>query len=208
LTPGAVKVHVVVTGPGDRLVLTSPQPLPVDERTFSQWLTARGEAYPTGVKVMLRELLPGFHTWLEVRSPEGIANLSAVGDAVDDILSLALIAVKGQEKSVETILKILPGSTAVMTRPPEAEIDWFDFEQPEEERAPQQPFEVYVQQLGPNPEAAQFLVRTIQAWDAAGRPDTSRLCLRGLPAGKPWQLSEGEFLIERPWTNFIVWYQD
>ena len=43
----------IPTGPGDRLVLTSPQALPVDEQTFSQWLTARGEAYPTGVKVMV-----------------------------------------------------------------------------------------------------------------------------------------------------------
>ena len=38
------------TGPGDRLVLTSQQALPVDEQTFSAWLTARGEAFPTGVK--------------------------------------------------------------------------------------------------------------------------------------------------------------
>ena len=207
--PPPIQIH---TGPGDRLVLTSQQPLPVDERTFSQWLAARGEAYPTGVKVKLWDLLPGFHTWLAVRSPDGIANLSAKGDAADDIVSLALIAVKGQEKSVETFLKILPGSAAAITRPPEAEIDWLNPEQPEEERAPEQPFEVSVQQLGPNPEAAQFLVRMIQAWDAAGKPNTSRLRVRGIPAGKPGQmpvhLLEGEFLIERPWTNFIVWYQD
>ena len=114
----------------------------------------------------------------------------------------------GQEKRVETFLKILPGSAAALTRPPEAEIDWLNTEQPEEERAPEQPFEVYVQQLGPNPEAAQFLVRMIQAWDAAGKPNTSRLRVRGIPAGNPVQLREGEFLIERPWTNFIVWYQD
>jgi protein-L-isoaspartate(D-aspartate) O-methyltransferase len=195
------------TGPGDRLVLSSQQPLPVDERTFSQWLTARGEAYPTGVKVMVGDLLPGFDTWLTVRSLDGIANLSAMGDAVEDIVSLALIAVKGQEKRVETFLKIMPGSAAAMTRPPEAEIDWLDTEKPEEE-APAQPFEIYIQQLGTDPEAAQFLVRMIQAWDAAGKPNTSRLRLRGIPAGNPVHLLEGEFLIERPWTNFIVWYQN
>lgn len=197
----------IPTGPGDRLVLTSLQPMPVDERIFSQWLTARGEAYPTGVKVMIWELA-GILTWLTIRSPDGIANLSAMGDAADDIVSLALIAMKGQGKRVETFLKILPGSAAAMTRPPDAEIDWLNFEQPEEEGAPEQPFEVYVQQLGSIPEAAQILVRMIQAWDAAGRPNNSRLRLRGIPAGKPVHLLEGEFLIERPWTNFIVWYQD
>jgi len=156
---------------------------------------------------MVGDLLPGFDTWLTVRSLDGIANLSAMGDAVEDIVSLALIAVKGQEKRVETFLKIMPGSAAAMTRPPEAEIDWLDTEKPEEE-APAQPFEIYIQQLGTDPEAAQFLVRMIQAWDAAGKPNTSRLRLRGIPAGNPVHLLEGEFLIERPWTNFIVWYQN
>jgi protein-L-isoaspartate(D-aspartate) O-methyltransferase len=198
----------IPTGPGERLVLTSLQPLPVDERTFSQWLTARDKAYPTGVKVMLWEFLNGFLAWLTVQSPDGIANLSAIGNAVDEIISLTLIAMQGPEKRVETFLKILPGSAAAMTRPPEAEIDWFNFEQPEEDRSPEQPFEVYVQQLGPDPEAAQLLVGMIRAWDAAGKPDSRRMRLRGLPAGKPGPSLEGGLLIKRPWTNFIVWYQD
>ena len=195
-------------GPGEGLVLTSLQPLPVDEPTFSQWLAASGEAYPTGVKVKGEELLPGFDTWLTVRSPDGLANLTATGDAANDVAPLGLIVVKGQEKRAEVFLKILPGSAAAMTRPPEAEIDWRNVEQPEEEGAPEQPFEVYVRQLGPISEAAHYLVGMIQAWDAAGKPNTSRMRLRGIPAGKPVHLLEGEFLIERPWTNFIAWYQD
>ena len=195
-------------GPGEGLVLTSPQPVPVDEPTFSQWLGVRGEAYPTGVKAKVGELLPGFDTWLTIRSPDGIANLTAMGDAANDVAPLALIVVNGQEKRAEAFLKILPGSAAVMTRPPEAEIVLLNIEQPEKEGALEQPFEVYVRQLGPTPEAVQYLVGMIQAWDAAGKPNTSRLRLRGIPAGKPVHLLGGEFLVERPWTNFIVWYQD
>jgi hypothetical protein len=52
----------------------------------------------------------------------------------------------------------------------------------------------------------------IQAWDSAGKPGTSRLRLRAVPSGNfgqmPSRLQEGQFLIERPWTHFIAWYQD
>jgi protein-L-isoaspartate(D-aspartate) O-methyltransferase len=207
--PPPVQIH---PGPGGRLVLTSQQSLPVDEQTFSEWLADRGAVYPTGVRATVWDFLPGFHTWLNLRSPDGIAILSGDGDAAEDIASLALIAVKGQAKSVETFVKILPGSAAVVTRPPGSVIQWFDPELPEKERVPEQPFEVTVQQLGPNPEAALFLVRMIQAWDAAGRPDINRLRARGFPAGTTGHFSlplrEGQCFDERPWTHFIAWYQD
>ena len=126
---------------------------------------------------------------------------------MDDLVSIALIAMNGQEKKADTFLKILPGSAAALTRPSEAELVWHIPEQPEKD-PPEQPFEFTVRQLGPTFEAAQFLVRMIQAWGAAGQPNTNRLRMRGIPAGKPVLLQEGEFLIERPWTHFIVWYQD
>ena len=70
----------IPTGSGNRLVLTGPQALPVEEQTFSQWLATRGEAYPTGVKVIVLEpLLVDFFTWLAVRSPHGIAKLFSHG---------------------------------------------------------------------------------------------------------------------------------
>lgn len=202
--PPPFQIH---TGRGERLLLTSQKSLPVDALTFSQWLTARREAIPTGVKGIVWDVINGFLSWLSVRSPHGIATLAAEGDAVDDLVSLALIAMNGQQKRADTFLKILPGSAAALTRRSEAELVWHIPELAEKD-PPEQPFEVYVQQLGPNPEAAQFLVRMIQAWEAAGKPNTSRLCMRGIPAGKSVHLLEGEFLIERPWTNFIVWYQD
>jgi hypothetical protein len=119
---------------------------------------------------------------LSARSPDGIANLAAEGDAVDDLVSLALIAMNGQTKKADAFLKLLPGSAAAMIRPSETELVWHVPEQPEKD-PPEQLFEVYVRQLGPTPEAAQYLVRMIQAWDAAGRPNNSQLRLRGIPAG-------------------------
>jgi protein-L-isoaspartate(D-aspartate) O-methyltransferase len=169
--------------------------------------TVGGGAFPTGVKTKLWDFLSSFHTWLNIQSPQGVGILSAQGDAVEEIVSLALIALGGQEKQVETFLKILPGSAAAITRPPGAKIEWFNPEKPPHK--PARPFEVYVQQLGPSPAAAQYLVRMIQAWDASGRPGTSRMRVRALPAAKPipTPLAEGEFLVERPWTNFIIWYE-
>ncbi len=192
-------------GPAGRLALNSPRPLAVEAETLSAWLGAPGEVLATGVKVLIWDLLGGFLAWQSARSPEDIRILSASGDAVQDALPLALLALGGRERRVEAFLQVLPGGAAALVRPPDEELHWHNIDNPDDNPGAL-PFEVCVRQLGPDPAAARHLAAMVQAWDAAGRPDSNRLRVRGLPAGSPLDLGPGEFLVERPWTWFVVSY--
>jgi hypothetical protein len=68
-------------------------------------------------------------------------------------------------------------------------------------------FELYVRNFGPGTNAAQLLLEYVQHWDQAGKPTSLSWKIRAIPAEAEYNSTDGEFLVNKPWTKLIISYQ-
>jgi hypothetical protein len=68
-------------------------------------------------------------------------------------------------------------------------------------------FEIYVRNFGSGTAAGQRLREHIQDWDQAGRPASAKWHIRAVPAESEYHPTDGEFLVDKPWTKLIIRYQ-
>lgn len=197
-------------GPDPRLFLLhfSGQDLPLEAERFAGWLNEEGKDWSTGMTTAFAELHDSFFPWITVRDlqvPGGTglaAGLCATGDLADKNLIPALFGRGGEWKQMNTFVWIEPGGAAAITRPPGVIPPLVDPNHPFDD----EPFELYIRQLGPSTSATERLLKHIQYWDRAGKPSSSRWHIRAIAAEKEYHPAEGEYLLERPYTKLVIHY--
>jgi protein-L-isoaspartate(D-aspartate) O-methyltransferase len=198
-------------GPDPRLCLFhAVEPgLPVSAGRFAEWLAGPAVDWPTGVVAAMPQLRSGLLTWLGLQAAQTAAptdsvgaSLNAQGDLADQAGLPALFGFGGEWKSRSAPLLIAPHGAAALVRTPGQVVPLMDLNHPQDE----EPFELYVRQLGPAEQAARQLVSVIQEWERSGRPDAADWQVRAIPAELPYQLVAGEYLLDRPWTRLLVRY--
>lgn len=198
-------------GPDPRLFLRSEagKGLPVGADTMFTWLNQAGKDWATGVQVTRYELEYGLLTWAGLQESQAkqqtglTADLCAMGDLADQNIIPSLAGVGGEWKAMYSGVLIEPDGLAAMMRPPGQIAPLIDVMRPDDNT----PFELYVRNLGPGTKAGQRMLKDIQSWDQAGKPTSLRWHIRGIPAETEYQLADGEFLLNKPWTKLIIRYQ-
>jgi len=197
-------------GPDPRLCLfhAGGEELPVKADRFASWLSELGSAWATGVTATMGEVGSNFLAWMALRGPQGDektgvgAALCAMGDLADQNLIPALSGLGGEWKRMTTVVMIEADGAAALTRPPGQTPPLVDINHPQDNL----PFELYVRQLGPGTRATRRVIGFVQDWDRAGRPESSRWHIRGLPAETEYAPAEGEYLLDRDWTKLVIRY--
>ena len=126
-----------------------------------------------------------------------------MGDLADKNLIPPLAGVGGEWKAMYSAVIIESDGMAAMMRPPGQVAPLIDVTHP----ADNAPFELYVRNFGQGTKAGQCLLEYIQNWDQAGRPNSSKWHIRGIPAESEDHRTDGEFLVNKPWTKLIISYQ-
>jgi hypothetical protein len=189
-------------GPDPRLFVSTSQELPIPTERLADWLNDARKDWATGVKVALREILDSLPIWLAIHEP-GFARLSAMGELAERGKIPPLLGFAGEWKSAHTVVLIESDGLAALMRPPGQVAPFEDLEKVYTDPTV---FELYVRQLGPGGNAARRLLKIIQDWDQAGKPASAALRLRAIPAEIDYSPTQGEYLLEKPWTKFVVRY--
>jgi protein-L-isoaspartate(D-aspartate) O-methyltransferase len=198
-------------GPDPRLFLISEpgKALPVEADTIAAWLSQVGEDWASGVTVARYELEWGLSAWIVLHESQAnqqtglSATLCAKGDLADQNVIPSLVGVGGEWKAMYSGVMIEPDGMAALMRPPGQIAPLTDIFHQEDNV----PFELYVRSLGPGKNAAQRLLEYVQNWDRAGRPNSSKWHIRVIPAETEYHPTDGEFLLNKPWTKLIISYQ-
>ena len=161
-------------GPDPKLKLhcRDASELPVSADRFYDWLSTSGQDWTTGITTTTIELRDSFFPWASrappVDDPGWRGQLVAHGDLAHQGLVSALYGFDGGGGSICVQVEIDADGAAALMRPPGQALPfWLDFEHPSDGPPA---FDLYVRQLGPGSGAAQRMVKRIQEWDRAGRP--------------------------------------
>lgn len=198
-------------GPDPRLFLISElgKALPVEADTIATWLSQEGQDWASGVTVARYELEWGFSTWVDLHELQagqqtGLpATLCAKGDLADQNIIPSLAGVGGEWKAMYSAVIIEPDGMAALMRPPGQTAPLINILHSEDNV----PFELYVRNFGPGSNAGQRLLEYVQNWDQAGKPTSTRWHLRAIPAETEYHPTDGEFVVNKPWTKLIISYQ-
>lgn len=198
-------------GPDPRLFVRSVPgtELPVGAETIFAWLSQESQDWASGVTVSRYELVWGLSHWiglqeLQAKQPGSLsATLVALGDVADQDIVPPLVGVGGEGKAMYSSVVIASDSIAAMMRPPGQTAPLVDMMHPDDNA----PFELFVRNFGPGTQAGQCMLEYIQDWSRAGKPTPLRWLIRGISAETEYHPSEGEFLVNKPWTKLIVRYQ-
>ena len=179
----------------------------VDERSISMdgaavygRLTGDSRDWATNVEVTVCDIISGLWSWLALCEPS-IGRVVAEGDLVEGDVVPPLIGVGGKWKSVSTVVLFEGAGMAALMRPPGESAPLANIN---ELFASVAPIALFVRQFGPDDSLAQRLIARIQAWDAAGRPSSGGVRVRAYPKDTGYVASEGEFVIEKEWTRFVL----
>ncbi len=189
-------------GPDPRLFVSTPQELPIPAERLADWLNDARKDWAAGVKVALREVMDGLPIWLAAHEP-GLARLSAMGDLADRGIIPPLVGFAGEWKSAHTVVLVESDGLAALMRSPGQVAPLEDLDKA---FADPTPFELYVRQFGPGGKAARRLLKIIQGWDQAGKPASASSHLRAIPAEIEYSPTQGEYLLNKPWTKSVISY--
>jgi protein-L-isoaspartate(D-aspartate) O-methyltransferase len=200
-------------GPDPRLCLFSEpgKELPVEADTIATWLSQESQDWASGVTVALHELLNDFSPWVDFHESRTKqqkrvgGSLAAMGDLADQDIIPSLFGFDGEWKTMYSAVMIEAEGVGALMRPPGQIAPLIDMLSPGDKH--NTTFEVYVRKFGTGTHAAQRLLKYIQDWDQAGRPGSSQWHIRGIPAEMEYHLTDGEFLVNKPWTKLIVNYR-
>ncbi len=130
-----------------------------------------------------------------------MVGLMAQGDFINREDIPAIYGWGGTSKMKFTLLALGKGGCAALVRPQGQTVPLMEWDRFEQDN---QPFEIIVRQFGQDESAAQKLLKWVQRWDQAGRPNLYHISIRAIPADKQVILEEGELLNKRPWTNLMI----
>ena len=198
-------------GSDPRLLMFSDKgkELPVGADTIFTWLTQESKDQATGVTITRHELEWGLIPWIIIQESQtnqqtGLAaTLCARGDLADQNIIPALVGNGGEWKAMYSGAIIESGGMAAMMRPPSQIVPLMDIMQPDYDT----PFELYVRIFGLDTNAGQRLLDYVQNWDQAGKPNSLSWKIRAISAEAEYNATDGEFLVNKPWTKLIISYQ-
>lgn len=165
-------------------------------------LAQQAETLPVGLRIKGEELWAGVFSWLAVRAPDRVCSLTALDEALSalekplpalqaPLMHFPSVYLGAENTGLWLLLPAPSGGSLLRHAPGEESPDGFALE---------------VLALGDGLPAARELVGLLRAWDAAGRPRQDQLSIRAVDAASVAQPQAGEFLLERPWTKFMVGY--
>lgn len=200
-------------GSDQRLCMFSApgQALPVEADTIATWLSEDGQDRPSGVTLTLGEFLNDFSPWVALHESQAKqptmarVSLAALGDLAEQNIIPSLFGFDGEWKAMYSAAAIEPDGMGALTRPPGQPAPLIDMFNPGDKY--NTTFELHVRILGSGTNAAQRVLEHIQAWEQAGRLTSFRWHIRAIPAGTEYQPTDGEFLVNKPWTKLIISYQ-
>jgi protein-L-isoaspartate(D-aspartate) O-methyltransferase len=198
-------------GQDPRLFLISEpgKELPVGAETIFTWLSQESQDLATGVTVTRYELEWGLFSWVGLQDSHGNhqtqlkATLVAKEDLADQNIIPSLAGNAGEWKAMYSAVLIERDGMAALMRPPGQIAPLIDMFNPEDNV----PFELYVRNFGPGTNAAERMLQYVRIWDQAGKPTSLRWKIRAIPAETEYHPADGEFLVNKPWTNLIINYQ-
>jgi protein-L-isoaspartate(D-aspartate) O-methyltransferase len=195
-------------GPDPRLLLFSEKGkgLPVSADIIFTWLSQEIKDWPTGVTLARWELESGLNSWLgiqDLQAHQAKWNISllARGDLADENIIPALIRYGGEWKATVTGGLLASDSMAVLMRAPSQIVPLVDMTTHQNDN---EPFELYIRNFGPGTQAVEHALEYIQKWNQAGRPAAWSWKIRAIPAEMEYQLAEGEYIVNKPWTKLII----
>ena len=184
--------------------------LPVEADTIAAWLSQEGQDLPSGVTLTLGDFLNDFSPWVALHESQAKqqtmarVTIAALGDLAEQNLIPSLFGFDGDMKAMYSAAAIEPDGMAALVRPPGQPAPLIDMFNPGNKY--NTTFELHVRILGSGTNAAQHVLEYIQDWDQSGRPTSSGWHIRAIPAGTEYQPSNGEFLVDKPWTKLIISY--
>lgn len=180
--------------------------LPVGADTIFTWLSQDGTDQATEVNVTRYELEWGLLSWAGIQKPPttGLAvTLCAMGDLADQNLIPSLVGNGGEWKAMYSVGLIEQDGMAALMRSPGQIAPLADMFHSEDNAQ----FELYVRNFGLGTNAGQCLLEYIQNWDQASRLTSLSWKIRAIPAETEYNSTDGEFLVNKPWTKLVISYQ-
>jgi protein-L-isoaspartate(D-aspartate) O-methyltransferase len=182
-------------GPEPGLHISFARERVYDAEGIYSLLTSPAQDRATGVVTQANEVWGGLSLWLATREP-ALCNLSAEGELANSGIVPYLFGWNGHRTVRATSGVLDEASLAVLMQPrglppaPDAPGD--------------AAFELFVRSFGSSDAAAQRLIDQVVAWDAAGRPATSRLHIRAYPHDSEYTPSPTEVMIPKRWTQLVL----
>ncbi len=191
----------VQLGPDPNLYIETPGELPMEGDALYRFLTGESKDWAAGVEVMLWDVLIGsLWTWLALHEPR-MCKLFARGGMVEQNIVPALVGIDAKQRLTATGVLVDKSGMVALMRPPDQPVPLVPMDKV---FASESPFPLYLRQFGPDGSLAQGLLAQIRAWDVGGRPSFDRMRIRAYPKDSAYVPSQGEIVLEKPWTKLII----
>jgi protein-L-isoaspartate(D-aspartate) O-methyltransferase len=186
-------------GPEPGLHISFMRERECDAEAIYRLLTSPARDRATGVVARPDEVWGGLSLWLATREP-ALCNLNAEGELASSGIVPYLFGWHGHRTVCATSGLLDESSLAVLMQS--------HGQLPAPDTPPDPVFELCVRTYGSSDACAQRLIDQIVAWDAAGRPATSRLHIRAYPRDSDYEPSSAEVVIPKRWTRLVLsWSQ-
>lgn len=177
----------------------------IDSDAAFEFLAGPRQDWATGVEVTVWDVMVGeLWTWLALQEPR-LCKLAAEGEVVEHNIVPPVSGIDGKQKYTGTVALVEKTGLAALTRPPDQPVHLVERDKLFLPDSPfVVPFMLFVRQFGPDETIAKRLVSQIQAWSAAGRPSSEGMHIRAYRVNSAHTPSEGEYVIEKPWTKLVL----
>jgi protein-L-isoaspartate(D-aspartate) O-methyltransferase len=185
--------------------------LPAGADVIAAWLSQQFQDWASGVAVAVHELINDFFPWVSLQQLQGkpqaglVGSLAAMGELADQNIYPSLFGFEGERKARYSAVMVESDGIAALISPPGQVAPLIDVMNPGDRY--NTTFELYVRNFGPGTNAARRMLEYIQDWDRAGKPSSLQWQIRAIPAEIEYDLNDGEFLVNKPWTNLVISYQ-
>ncbi|MGE5462823.1 MAG: hypothetical protein ACM3PS_05690, partial [Syntrophothermus sp.] len=192
-------------GPDPNLYLEPMTEFPIDGDTLYTLLTGSHQDRAVGVDAKAFDVLDGpLWTWLALHEPQ-MCRLVAEEGMIEQDLVPPLIGIDSYRRSAATAVLVGQAGMAAFMRPPGQSLPMIKLQKGFLPDSPAtQPFPLFIRQFGRDDSIVQRLLTHIQAWKAANSPTSNTMQIRAYRKDQDYQPSEGEILLEKPWTKLVI----
>lgn len=190
---------IVAVGPMPGLDLAvSGKPAATGDQIY-QWLNAPAARRSSGLTTSELEVWGSLGLWLGLNAPS-LCSLVAERHQAEQANVPCLVQTTGDKPSCFTLGLLGPAGIALLQRGIDGSAEVAKVADD------QAPFDLSVVGYGPQmgQEVVQELLGLLAAWEAAGRPASSRLRLRVYGPDYAYQAAPGEVLVPKRWTKLVV----
>ena len=188
---------VSLLGRAPEVSLATPGAPSAAPERIAQWLAGEPARLNTRLMITESESFGTLSLWLGLHAGHALCTLTV--EAGPSGRWPSLYQFTGSSPTTMAIGLLAEDSLALLDR------GWPDVARASRTPDEPSPFELEVTGYGPRgDQAARHLLRLAAAWDAAGRPPSSRLRLRVYGPDAPYELAQGEVLLQKRWTRLVA----